>query len=173
MTKPPESPAPPAAHRAQPPNDPEVWAPRLARILDRQHALYEQLAALAADQSRCIDSEETDGLLEILGRRERLIEEIAATNQEVSPFTLAWDRLAPTLPERHRAALRQRFDSVAKLVDQIAERDDADRKRLETRRTQIGQEIEGLTNANRARGAVNAYTRPASPSGPIFQDSRG
>ncbi len=149
--------------------DPEVWAPRLARILDRQLGLYEQLAALATEQSRFIDAEETDGLLEILGRRERLIEQIALTNQEVAPFTQSWDRLAPTLASRHRIELRQRFDTVAKLVERIAERDDADRKRLEARRTQIGQEIESLSQV---RGAINAYTRPPA-TGPIFQDSRG
>lgn len=158
-----------SSNPAAPHPNPEIWVPRLARILDRQLSLYGQLAALAAEQSRFIDAEETDGLLEILGRRERLIEQIALTNTEVAPFTQSWDRLAPTLPSRHRIELRQRFDSVAKLVDQIAERDDADRKRLEVRRAQIGQEIEGLSNV---RGAINAYTRP-STSGPIFQDSRG
>ncbi|MBL8746767.1 MAG: flagellar export chaperone FlgN [Phycisphaerae bacterium] len=155
----------------QPHPDPEVWAPRLARILDLQITLYEQLAALAAEQSQFIDAEETDGLLDILGRREQLIEQIALTNQEVAPFVQSWERLAPTLPSRHRIVLRQRFDSVAAIVDQIAQRDEADRKRLEARRTRIGQEIEGLSNV---RGAINAYTRPAVPGGgPIFQDSRG
>lgn len=149
--------------------DPEVWAPRLARILDRQIELYERLAALASEQSSHIDSEDADALLEILGRREGLIEQISAINGEIGPFTQSWERLAPGLPSRHRIELRRRFDAVSALVERIATIDDADRQRLESRRAKIGREIEGLSNA---RGAVRAYNQPA-PSASRFQDSRG
>lgn len=152
-----------------PMRNPDVWVPRLARILDEQRELYSALAALAADQTRLIETDDTDSLLELLGRRQTLIEHIARTNQEMAPFTQGWDRLAPTLPEKHRSSLRARFDEVARLVERISEQDDADRRRLEVRRARIGQEIEGVS---RGRGALAAYTRPAEP-GPAFQDSRG
>lgn len=149
--------------------DPEVWAPRLGRILDRQRELYEHLAELADVQSRCIESDQTDGLLDVLGRRQVVIEEIARTNEEISPFVLAWDRLVAALPDKHRAALHARFEAVARLVDEIAARDEADRVTLESRRANIGQEIQSLS---RSRGAVSAYSR-GPQSGPMFQDSRG
>lgn len=161
----------PAVPVVSPGSDPHagVWAPRLARLLDHQRGLYEELAALAREQSRCIDADETDGLLEVLGKRQRVIEEISRTNQEVSPFTQAWDRLAPSLSESDRRELRARFDAVGALVEKIAAGDEADRKRLEARRVKVGQEIEGLSAA---RGALKAYARPAATS-PMFQDSRG
>lgn len=159
------SPAAPRLHE-----DPEVWGPRLMRILDRQLALYQRLDALSLEQGEHIRAARTDSLLGVLGQRQTLIDELGALNEEVAPFVRQWDRIAGTLPERHRAALRERFASVAALVDQIAARDEADRRTLEGKRA----EVEGLLReVPQARGAIAAYGRGAGLGAAVFQDRRG
>lgn len=149
-----------------PHDDPSVWAPRLARILDTQLELYTRLDALGPEQRRCIDEQAPERLLDVLARRQSIIEEIQAANELIEPFSRDWSRLAPALSESQRAALRERFDRVAALVEAICRRDDDDRRALELERARVGSE---LGTVARARGAVNAYGKPGE-SGPRFQD---
>lgn len=141
--------------------NPDVWAPRLSRILERQQQLYEQLEMMGADQRRVIDAGQTDLLLEILGRRQQVIDQIATTNDEVLPFSKSWDRLAPMLSEQQRTLLRERFDRVATAVERICRRDESDRQALEAQRRRVGEEVAQLA---RAQDAVAAYGRPADSS---------
>jgi hypothetical protein len=172
-TRPPGPAAPPPPETGAPGpdplhHDPEVWAPRLARVLDRQRDLYLRLDSLSDTQSGLIRSDQTDALLEVLGRRQQIVDELVRLGEDVAPFIGAWERLAPALPDRHREALRARFDEVAALVDRIAGRDEADRKMLQERCSAAAEQIGGLS---RARGAVSAYGAPPQPQ-PRFQDSQ-
>ncbi|MDX2114367.1 MAG: flagellar export chaperone FlgN [Planctomycetota bacterium] len=147
----------------------DAWAPRLARILDRQRELYESLASLSEQQSRCIESDSTDELLAVLDARQRIITQITAANEEITPFVQDWTALSAALTEPQRLQLRSRFDDVARLVTAIAARDEDDRKRLEERRSAVGREIVGLS---RGREALGAYGRPGAPLDARFQDRR-
>jgi len=150
-------------------DEPAVWAPRLARVLDEQRGLYEQLDALSRSQAALIGAENTDALLEVLGRRQVLIDAIASLNEELAPFAERWDELAPRLDTHQRLRLRSGFDAVSGLVAEIARRDDADRRLLEARRNAIGAE---LGTVSHARGAVRAYARPEHAA-PRYQDRTG
>lgn len=149
--------------------NPEVWAPRLARVLDRQREIYERLELLSLSQAALINEDQTDDLLAVLGQRQSLIEQLTALNDEMAPFAERWSELAPRLSEHHRSALRQRFDDVGRLVESITRRDEGDRRALEARRSSVGSELQSLT---RSRGAVAAYSRAQTPEA-RFQDRRG
>lgn len=155
--------------------NPDVWAPRLARVLDRQREIYEKLELLSLSQAHLISEDQTDDLLAVLGQRQTLIEQLTALNDEMAPFAERWSELAPRLSEQHREALRQRFDDVGRLVESITRRDEGDRRALEARRSSVGNELQSLTHN---RGAVAAYARVQTPGGrqaaePRFQDRRG
>ena len=155
--------------------NPDVWAPRLARVLDRQREIYERLELISLSQAQLISEDQTDDLLSVLGQRQSLIEQLSALNDELAPFAERWNELAPRLSEEHREALRQRFDDVGRLVESITRRDEGDRRALEARRSTVGNELQSLT---RSRGAVAAYARAQTPGGreapdPRFQDRRG
>lgn len=150
-------------------DEPSVWAPRLARVLDDQRALYQQLDGLSRAQAALITAEDTDSLLEVLGRRQVLIDAIAALNEELAPFAERWDDLAPRLDAPQRSRLRAGFDEVSRLVTEIAQRDDADRRLLEARRNAVGSELGAVSHA---RGAVRAYARP-DHAAPRYQDRTG
>lgn len=156
--------------RNNPHADPERWAPRLARLLDEQVAVYAELDGLSVQQGACIDAEDGDALLVVLARRQGLIERLEKLNQEVEPFRREWARLGPSLAAPQRDGLRARFEAIGKLVASITARDEADRRRLEADRLRLAGAIE---HAGRARGAVGAYAAPAGGVGPVFQDLKG
>lgn len=146
------------------------WAPRLGRIIVQQRDLYLQLDQLSQRQGACIAEDRTQELLGLLGQRQRLIDELGRLNEEMSPFVAQWNELSGSLPEKDRALLRESFDEVSRLVTAIGQRDDADRRALESRKAQVGSEIGGIVNA---RGAVSAYAGPSGSAGPRYQDREG
>lgn len=155
---------------------PDVWAPRLSRVLDCQRDIYERLERLSLSQSQLISSDDTDELLSVLGQRQSLIEQLTELNEQMAPFTERWNELSDTLSDEQRKALRERFEDVSRLVASIMRRDEADRIALEARRGTVGQELQTLS---RGKGAVAAYARSPGGGGAgerteaRFQDRRG
>ena len=161
--------APYSAMEPRAPPSPD-WAPRLARIVARQRDLYRQLDQLSRTQSQFISQDRTEELLGVLGRRQQLIDELGRLNEQMAPFVAQWNELSESLPKRERALLRESFDEVSLLVVGIGQRDDADRRALESRKAQIGGEISGIVNG---RGAVSAYAGRSGSAEPRFQDREG
>jgi hypothetical protein len=147
----------------------ERWAPRVASVLDRQIALFDELESESRDQSELIARGETDRLLEVLSRRQVLIDRIHELSRELAPFHERWESLAPSLPESWREALGERFEAIEGRVREIASRDDADRAALEARRAAVRGELGSL---GRGRAAAAAYGRTGGPVGPRVQDRR-
>jgi hypothetical protein len=165
-SRPPHPPGQPVGDPALSTGDPNLWAPRLGRILDRQRDLYATLDGLARSQSERIEADDSDGLLDVLSRRQAVVDQVVALNDELTPFARRWEELAPRLSAPHRESLRRKFDEVTRLVQSIQQRDEADRRALESRRDAVGSELEGLA---RVRGAAAAYGKPPT-SGPLYQD---
>ncbi len=135
-------------------------------LLDTQHELFDRLDALSQQQSSFIRADETDRLLNLLTERQRVIDQIAGTNAKLDPYRGRWEAFMDELPPTNRERVRKRLDAVAKLADQIAQRDEVDRRELQTRRDAMAHE---LTKIDNGRGAVAAYGgRPMSQ--PKFQD---
>lgn len=149
--------------------NPDVWAPRLTRVLDRQVDLYTQLDALSQQQSELVRTDQSDALLDLLARRQTLVQQLTDLNQQLEPFTRQWTTLVERLSSDHRKAIGQRTERLDDLIAAITERDEADRKTLESRRAAVAGEINTLTNQ---RAAVSAY-RGAGRSSPRFQDREG
>ena len=149
---------------------PQNWAPRLGRIVVQQRGLYERLDQLSRAQSQLIAQDRTDELLGVLGQRQELIDELGRLNEEMAPFVAQWSELSGLLPDQERSLLRESFDEVSRLVTEIGQRDDADRRALESRKAQIGGEIGGIVNA---RGAMVAYAGPGGSLSPQYQDRQG
>ncbi|MCB9842923.1 MAG: flagellar export chaperone FlgN [Phycisphaeraceae bacterium] len=150
--------------------NPRTWVPRISRLLDRQLGLYARLDELSKSQTAHIERDETDELLAVLSRRQSVIEDITKVNEELGPFRDRWQSLSGALDEREKGELRSRLEALESLVDAIAQRDDADRRALESRRQRVGTELSGLT---RGRGAMNAYQKDSRGAGPKYQDRRG
>ena len=144
-------------------------AERLPVLLAEQRAIIEQLAELAASQSRLIDGVQTDALLELLSKRQGLIERftalqpaIAALLDDIEPHV---DSLEPALREHIRADI----DVIAVRLEQVMAVDAEDQRRLESHRDDAREEVSA---SDRARVARTAYRNVAS-SGARFTDRNG
>ncbi len=160
--------------RAQAPSpheQPSVWAPRLARVLDEQCRLYEQLDELSQHQSACVESGETELLLDVLAQRKCLVDQVTDVNGLLEPFFSRWESLSEALDDDQRQVLRTKLTRLDELIGQISQRDEADRIKLEEQKGQIAQELGG---AVRQKNAAAAYGRSGpSQVGARFQDRQG
>lgn len=135
-------------------------------LLTRQQELFGRLDALSQRQGALIQSDETDRLLRLLTERQDIIDEIAKTNSELEPYRGRWDAFLGELPAASRDRVKVRLDAVAHLAGTIAQRDEADRRELQSRRDAMVTELSKVATG---RGAMAAYG-PAAADGARFQD---
>ena len=147
-------------------------ADHLVALLTRQRDLYQDLGGLSARQQALIDAGRTEDLLGVLTQRQALIDQLTSCNQEVAPLRSRLSDIAAGASESLRATIRARVDEVQNLLQQIIERDEADRVRLEASRARVG---DALKQVNTAPAAANAYraTAARAASGSRFTDARG
>lgn len=136
-------------------------------LLDTQHELFDRLDALSQQQSSLIRADETDRLLHLLGERQRVIDQIAGTNAKLEPYRGRWEAFMDELAPISRERVRKRLDAVAKLAGLIAQRDEVDRRELQTRRDAMATE---LTRIDHGRGAMAAYAGARPEVAAKFQD---
>lgn len=153
-------------------SDPNIWAPRLSRLLDEAIDLYTRLDALAQRQAQLIESEDHDALLVVLADRQVVVDRIAAHATHLDPFTSRWNELEPNLTSDHREVLRPRLDRLATLMDAIVKRDESDRHRLATMRDTTANELASLGRNQRAASAYNAGPGTLQTP-PRYQDRTG
>ncbi len=138
---------------------------RVEELLELQRQLFERLADLSDRQGALIDRDDSVGLLELLGQRQRLVDGIAELNATLEPFRARWSAVLASLPEPERDRVNKRLEALSELAGRIAERDEADRIRLQLRRDAVAAE---LNQISRGRGAVAAYGGGSPPA--QFQD---
>lgn len=154
-----------------PHEQPSVWAPRLARVLDEQCRLYEQLDELSQHQSVCVESGETELLLDVLAQRQGVVEQVTEVNGLLEPFVSKWESLADSLDDQQKSILREKLARLDELVDRISKRDEEDRAKLESQKGRVAQE---LGSAVRQKSAAVAYGRSApQDAAPRYQDRKG
>ncbi|MEM8756186.1 MAG: hypothetical protein AAGF47_00200 [Planctomycetota bacterium] len=128
---------------------------RLDELSGRQHELIEADGA-----------ESTDELLRVLGERQTVIEQIAGVSTRLGPFRSSWESHIALLGEAERERVRGMLGSLETMMRRVAERDEADRQTMETRRNTVRDLAGGVTRSN---AAVNAYGS-APTKGPRYQD---
>lgn len=147
-----------------------VRARRMAGYIDDQHALCVELESLSRAQSALVEGGDTDGVLEVLGQRQIIIDRITRLNGELAPLREQRERLLAALGHAEREHVRGCIDEINAMVESVRTRDEQDREAMERRRSGIAGEISGVT---RARGAVAAYSGAKAVGGARFQDRRG
>lgn len=146
----------------------EAAADQVLVSLDEQRSLYVQLDELSRTQRDLIDRADSDGLLEVLRRRQELIVQIERIGRELGPIKRRWDQFMRSLDAESKALIERRLDALTELARGVAERDEQDRAVLADRRDRVASELGGLT---RGRSASSAY-RGTGTDGPRYQDRR-
>ncbi|MHC4976285.1 MAG: flagellar export chaperone FlgN [Planctomycetota bacterium] len=139
---------------AEPYDDPGVWVPRLQRILMEQATCYAELDSLSRQQSERIHNDDTDALLSVLARRQEIIDRLTSLATDFAPFRERWSSLMSQIDGGLSTSLNESLESLARVMDAIATRDDHDRLVLEKRREALSR---GVAEVRSGHGAINAY----------------
>ncbi len=145
-------------------------ARRMAVLVREQRDMCVQLESLSVAQSAMVEGGDTDGVLEVLGQRQRVIDRMSKLNEDLAPLRERREELLAVLGPAERQIVQTFIGEINDLVDRVRARDEQDRDTMERRRAGIAGEITGVT---RARGAVAAYSGARTHNGPRFQDRQG
>lgn len=146
-----------------------AWCEAMAALLDRQAGLLSRLDALSRGQRELIERDDAEGLLRVLGERERVVEGLTASAVEIEGMKQRWESVERDLPQVEVARMRRRLEAVRALAEEIAARDESDRGVLVRRRDALASELVGVS---RGRRAADAYGG-AGERGARFQDQEG
>lgn len=109
----------------------------LAAQLDR----YRKLSKLADAQREHVQSGRTELLLEILGRRQEMLEHINALEQTVAPAKRRWGDFLTELDEPSRQSAEAMVAEARSLLEVITSSDRNDTLVLQQRKLNIGRQI--------------------------------
>ncbi|MEQ8317452.1 MAG: flagellar protein FliT [Phycisphaerales bacterium] len=139
---------------------------RVLPALERQAALYDQLAGFGPRQDELIAGGEGDDLLRLMGERQAVVDELVAVHQGLEDVRRDWEGFVAELTEADRAALSERLDRVKVLATRVHEQDSKTRQHLDGARDRVQSTMQGV---GRGKGAVRAYGGSTARV-PIHQD---
>ena len=149
-------------------NEANASADRMIELLLHQKELVGQLDALAHGQMELIEAGASDALLDLLGRRQRIVDELTASQDSVVGLSRSLhgrDNLAAGVRDRITALV----DDISDGLLRVADRDEQDRARLRTARERAA---EGLSQVRTAKRARQAYVKDRTRNN-RFADRRG
>jgi hypothetical protein len=137
-------------------------ADALAGLVARQRDLYVRLNAQAERQSALITGNEPERLLELLGERQRLIEELSSLNEEMRPYRKNWPALRRTVSARQAQHIEGLLGEVQSLLTRIMAQDEKDAQLLAARRTATAEAMSGVRSGRQAGRAYVASAESES-----------
>ena len=153
---------------AKSPN-PACWPQSLIDLLEQQHALVDQLDQLAKRQAEFIERCATDQLMDLLGRRQNLIDQFTSSQGELARLTQGLDDRLQQATAAQRDRIKGLIADIGERLAGVMQRDEQDQASLRSSRDAIKQELSSLGHARQARGAyVNAKGHQ-----PRFADRKG
>lgn len=126
-------------------DDPTILA------LKEQVACYERLAKLAAQQHVHVQQNQTEELLEVLQRRQEVLNDVARLEGIIAPMKQRWSEYLADLPEGERAEAERMVGRSRSLLEGITTADRNDAMVLQQRKLNVGRQI----NQTRAARRVN------------------
>jgi hypothetical protein len=130
-------------------------AATLVRPLSGQRSAYTQILALAKQQSAHVATGDNEALMTIFAARNRLIQDVAAFDQELRPYKGRWQDVLDGLPTADRRVVGELLQDVQRLLGDILEQDERDKESLLRQKAAVGGEIQRTvsgTALNRAYG---------------------
>jgi hypothetical protein len=132
--------------------------------LQSQVACYEKLAKLAAAQHLHVQKGETDELLDVLQRRQGVLDQISAYEQTIGPAKRRWTDYLGELDIEQRSEAETLLAETRRLLEQITTADRNDTIVLQQRKLNLGRQINKTVvarNINKTYAAAAYGKRPA------------
>lgn len=150
------------------------WRDQLLTALGEQRTLLEQLQPLAAEQRVHVDSKSTAPLLNVLGRRQVLVDGIVAMQGRLAHLTDGIDVKLAALAVADQETIRDAVRGIDTLLESVLERDRVDQASLQAARDELRGELQTIGTGQAAHQAYKqAYTRSPSTPAARFADRQG
>ncbi|MGE5609852.1 MAG: hypothetical protein ACM359_11395 [Bacillota bacterium] len=133
--------------------------------LEQQVECYRRLAKLAAVQHEHVQREQTEELLQVLGHRQEVLEQITRLERTLAPVKKQWGTYAGRLDRAERARAEAMLGETRELLEQITTADRNDALVLQQRKINLGRQINQAAAAKQVNRnyAMAAYgTRRSS-----------
>jgi SMC interacting uncharacterized protein involved in chromosome segregation len=145
------------------------WPQSLIDVLEGQRALVDELSKLASDQAALIADGRTEQLMELLGRRQGVIDKFTASQSHIGDLTRDLDARLQSVNVQQRELIKSLIDGIGERLAEVMKRDEHDQASLRSGRDQVQRDLAAL---GAGRAARNAYLNsPATRS--RFADGRG
>lgn len=136
----------------------------IIQALEQQVECYRRLAKLAEVQHEHVQQGQTESLLEVLGRRQEVLDRIGTLERVLSPVKRRWGEYAARLDTRSRARAEAMVGETRELLERITTADRNDALVLQQQKMDLGRQIGQASAArqvNRTYAAAAYGTRPA------------
>ena len=145
------------------------WLHALLTLLESQRGIVNELVSLAQAQASLIAEGRTDRLLDLLAKRQAIIDGFTTSQSRLAELTGGMDQRMEGTAPHDRDRIRSLINEIGERLSQVMKRDEEDQKLLRSSRDQVVQEMSKLGTAKQAHGAyrnnVSSTTR--------FADQRG
>jgi hypothetical protein len=132
--------------------------------LTEQVACYQRLLKLAELQHEHVQQSDTEALLEVLVRRQRVLDDVAKLEQTIMPARKQWAVFLSGLRSEQRAQAERLIAETRRLLEEITSADRNDALILQQRKLNLGTQISQVSAAkqvNRNYAAAAYGTRAA------------
>jgi hypothetical protein len=123
------------------PTDPIILA------LEQQVSCYQRLAKLAELQHEHVQQNQTELLLDVLGKRQSVLEQVALLDGAIAAARRHWSQYAANLDATSRDRAEFLLAETRRLLEQITTADRADAMVLQQRKLNLGRQIHQATAA--------------------------
>jgi hypothetical protein len=141
-------------------DEPEVWLPRLLRLLADQLEVTHELEGIDARKSAALSNGEMELYLALLDERQPVITRLTELNEGLKPFADRFALLATSLKEEQREAVYAQAGRLDAALMAITQRDAAESAVLASRRDQVARD---LANVRTGKSAMGAYGNREAP----------
>lgn len=135
-------------------DEPDVWLPRLQRLLADQLDIAKELEGIDARKAAALEGGDMEAYLALLDERQPAITRLTDLNEELKPFADRFALLATSLKEEQREAVYAQAGRLDAALLAITQRDAAESAVLAARRDQVARD---LAHVRTGRSALGAY----------------
>lgn len=135
----------------------------LIALLEEQRSLYDRLRVLAERQQVLVMQEALGPLMELLSQRQKLVDAILATNDQLAPYRQDWTAIYAGLDEPGRRRVASLLEDTNTAMNAILHRDTTDSATLSARRTDLTNRLTTIDAGARAGAAYAAAGRTNRP----------
>ena len=101
-------------------------------------------------------------MLALLGKRQRIVDDLAMMDSDLSPYKARWPQIAAELNQAQCDSINSMLEQARDLLNGIIDRDNQDRQTLQTQKSRVGDELSRVTHSGAARQAYqSSEQRPA------------